>query len=83
MKLYPLQHSRKRRYAPGVDAKEMDLNRFISGRKMLLSFQASEGYGMREGGVEKRRGKEKAEKLNTRKKLTLSPVSLCCPRKHQ
>lgn len=78
MKLYPLQQSRKRRFAPGADAKEMNLSLFFSGRKALLSLQASKCYSREErrgigaGGHwswSRGRGK-KTEKPNTRGKFT-------------
>lgn len=91
VKLCPLQQSRKS-FAPGLDAKDMDLNPFIFGRKILVCLQASKCYGTRGGGVEKRRRKENAEKLNrwkftfltshppqSKKKLTEIPYAYCCP----
>lgn len=54
VKLYPLQHSWKRRLAPGMDAKEMDFNLFFNlGKKNAAQFASQwglwhEGRGTRE-----------------------------------
>lgn len=83
VKLYLLQQSRKTRFAPGADAKEVDLNLFILGRKILLDLQASKCCGMRGGGGKGREGGKKMLKsLGTPGENSLSsPVTVCNSRK--
>lgn len=90
VKLYPLQHSRKRRFGPGVDAKEMDL--FYLWKKNAAQFASQWGLWHEGRGSRAEKEKEKAEKLSTRKKIhfltSLSLLSkkpptempnMCCP----
>lgn len=92
VKLYPLQHSRKRRFTPGMDAKEIDLNLFYLWKKNAAQFSSQwvlwhEGRGSRE---EKRERKgwnaEHQEKIHFLTSLSLlskkTPIempNMCCP----
>lgn len=89
MKLYPLQQSRKRRFAPGADAKEMNLSLFSLEEKHCSVYKpASATVGRRgealgqEGtgaGVEEEERKQKSQTQG--ENSPSSPITVHDPRK--
>lgn len=92
VKLYPLQHSRKRWSAPGVGAKEMDLNLFCLWEENAAQFANQWGFWHEGRGRGEEKGERKGWKAEHQgkihfhtslsllsKKTPIEMPNMCCP----